>query len=385
MSEWKEIEIQTGLSHIIDYRGKTPPKSDKGILLISAANVKNGELDFNKSSYINLDDYQHWTTRGFTQSGDVIITTEAPACEVALLPNDQTYQISRRVMALRTDEKLLHNKFLYFILLHPTVKAELLLASRGSTVPRVLKTDITKFKIRVPSYQEQVRLAAVISCIKDKIDLLYRQNKTLEATAQTLFRHWFIDEASDEWEEGCLGDIANNIRNNIKHDQVPTKTIYIGLEHIDKQKIALYQHGLSDTVTSNKYSFVEDDILFGKLRPYFHKVCFAPFNGICSTDILVLRPKHSRFFCFSLFAFFQSNVIEYANSGSSGTRMPRTSWKILNTYPILIPDNDALRRFNAIVEPSIDKIKQNLLQIRTLEQLRDTLLPKLMSGAVRVK
>jgi type I restriction enzyme S subunit len=108
---WQTSELGKGIEIIIDYRGKTPPKCSSGIPLISAANVKNGKLDFNKASYISQETYERWTTRGFTKPGDVLITTEAPVGEVALYPDDnKIYQISRRVIALRADEKILHNK-----------------------------------------------------------------------------------------------------------------------------------------------------------------------------------------------------------------------------------------------------------------------------------
>ncbi len=145
------------------------------------------------------------------------------------------------------------------------------------------------------------------------------------------------------------------------------------------------QYSAGRDVSSNKYYFEAGDILFGKLRPYFHKVCFTSFSGICSTDILVIRPKNSDWFWFCLFAFFQNEVIDYANLGSGGTRMPRIDWNTLAQYPIAIPDIGTLKRSNEVVLPSLNKIQANLQQIRTLEKLRDTLLPKLMNGEVRVR
>lgn len=157
-----------------------------------------------------------------------------------------------------------------------------------------------------------------------------------------------------------------------------------GLEHIERRNISLVKNGSGGDVESNKYCFKKMDILFGKLRPYFHKVCFAPFDGICSTDILVIRPKKKHLFGYCLFAFFQNDVVEYANLGSGGTRMPRTNWETLSQYPVAVPDENKLIKFNEIAQSFIEKIAQNQKQIRTLEQLRDTLLPKLMSGEVRV-
>jgi len=257
--------------------------------------------------------------------------------------------------------------------------------SSGTRMPRADWKFMKDTEWLVPVHiEEQKAIADVLNSLDDKIDLLHRQNETLEAMAQTLFRQWFVEEAGDDWEEGCLEDIVENIRDSVKHDQVSNGTIYIGLKHIDKKNIALSRNGLSDNVKSNKYRFLEEDILFGKLRPYFHKVCFTPFSGICSTDILVIRPKNVSGFGFCLFAFFQEEVVEYANLGSGGTRMPRTNWNILKNYPILVPPDNVLKQFNDLIYPSVLKIKNNLQQIRTLEKLRDILLPKLMSGKVRV-
>jgi type I restriction enzyme, S subunit len=257
--------------------------------------------------------------------------------------------------------------------------------SDKSAVPGINRNDVHQEDIVIPSLLEQKAIASILSSLDDKIDLLHRQNRTLEAIAETLFRQWFIEEAQDDWEEGCLGDISSNIRNAVKSSDIQSDCKYIGLEHIDRRNIALFQYGLGDDVSSNKYAFESQDILFGKLRPYFHKVCFTPFSGICSTDILVIRPKRPEWFAFCLFAFFQDDVVEYANQGSGGTRMPRTDWETLKNYSISIPDNDSLVRFNKLVLPSIKKIDSNLERVCTLERLRDNLLPKLMSGEVRVE
>lgn len=238
--------------------------------------------------------------------------------------------------------------------------------------------------INIPPLPEQKAIAAALSSLDDKIDLLQRQNKTLEALAETLFRQWFIEQAQDDWEECELAQFAENGRDSIKPKQILSDEIYVGLEHISRKNIALNKSGYGNEVTSNKYRFEKGDILFGKLRPYFHKVCFAPFSGICSTDILVIRPKKPEYFSFCLFAFYQAAVVEYANLGSGGTRMPRTNWKSLSQYTIAKLPESRIIEFNNLVLPFIKRIERNLNKIHTLKKLRDTLLPKLMSGEVRI-
>jgi type I restriction enzyme S subunit len=254
----------------------------------------------------------------------------------------------------------------------------------GSRMPRADWNFLKSTVWNVPPLPEQQAIAEVLSSLDDKIDLLHRQNQTLEALAETLFRQWFIEEADPEWEEKPLAYFAENRREGLKPSELVTEIPYVGLEHITPKSLTLNHFGSSKDVTSQKFRFSENDILFGKLRPYFHKVCLSPLDGCCSTDILVIRPKKPEWLGFCVFAFFQKSVIDFVDGGSEGTRMPRTSWDVLSTYKITIPNDEKVVQFHEAVMPSIEKMKQNRMQIQSLEKTRDELLPKLMSGEVRV-
>lgn len=382
MSEWREYLLEDVIEKFIDYRGKTPKKTDTGIPLVTAKVVKAGKI-LPPNEFIAVEDYGSWMTRGLPEIDDVVLTTEAPLGEVALI-KDKNIALAQRIITLSGKKNLLFNPFLKFYLQNETGQHELHSRASGTTVFGIKASVLKKVPIEIPPLPEQKAIAAVLSSLDDKIDLLHRQNKTLEAMAATLFRQWFVEEAQEDWEDGMLGDIAINVRSSIKTSDIQPDTKYIGLEHIDRRNIALNQYGFGEEVGSNKSAFEVHDILFGKLRPYFHKVCFAPFAGICSTDILVIRPKKQEYFTFCLFAFFQDDVVEYANLGSGGTRMPRTDWTTLKSYPIAIPDAKSIERFDSVAKPAIERITHNLGQIKTLEKLRDNLLPKLMSGEVRV-
>lgn len=321
------------------------------------------------------------------KAGDLVFTHRGTIGQVGLIPSRKfpRYVISQSGMKLTVNPKLMHSEFLFYFFKSEFGQHQILKYESQVGVPSISNplTSLKEIEVPVPPPSEQKAIAAVLSSLDDKIDLLHRQNKILEAMAETLFRQWFVEEAQD-WVEGTLGDVSINVRNSVKIADIQTGVKYVGLEHIDRRNIALQQHGFGEIVSSNKSAFERHDILFGKLRPYFHKVCYAPFAGICSTDILVIRPKSPEYFAFCLFAFFQNDVVEFANLGSGGTRMPRTDWSTLKTYPVCLPDMDTLNNFNELVLPSIEKITQNLEQIRTLETLRDILLPKLMSGEVRL-
>ena len=152
-----------------------------------------------------------------------------------------------------------------------------------------------------------------------------------------------------------------------------------------RRSIALDQWEGAAKVSSGKSSFKAGDVLFGKLRPYFHKVAVAPVDGVCSTDIVVLegtRPAHAAFVtvCAS-----SDEFVAYTNLTSDGTKMPRTSWTLMARYPVTLPPPVILDLFQRTAGPTIDRVIANVHESCTLAATRDLLLPKLMSGEIRVK
>jgi type I restriction enzyme S subunit len=156
------------------------------------------------------------------------------------------------------------------------------------------------------------------------------------------------------------------------------------LEHVPRQSLSLTDWGNAQGLESAKAAFSEGDILFGKLRPYFHKVVIAPFNGVCSTDILVCRPKLDSYYGLITMHLFSVRLIEYANRLSNGAKMPRVNWKDIAAYSICIPPNIVAEEYNKTVRPLFARMMANVHQAQTLTTLRDTLLPRLISGQLRL-
>jgi len=152
-----------------------------------------------------------------------------------------------------------------------------------------------------------------------------------------------------------------------------------------KRCIALVAWDTAEGLESNKFMFRRGEILFGKLRPYFHKVGVAPTDGVCSTDIVVVTPRKMSWFGFVLGHVSSTEFVDYADGGSTGTKMPRTSWKEMARYPIVLPSEAVAGFFNDIIRPIVERIMANIHESRTLAALRDALLPKLVSGEIRVK
>ncbi len=156
--------------------------------------------------------------------------------------------------------------------------------------------------------QTQQRIADILSAYDDLIDNNNRRIALLEESIHLLYKEWFVklrfpncdrvkvvDGVPEGWSKQTLNDISDEIRQSIHPSKTEPNTPYIGLEHIPRRSIALTEWGYSNDVSSNKFKFIYRDILFGKIRPYFHKVVFAPFEGICSSDTIVIRPISKSF------------------------------------------------------------------------------------------
>ena len=152
-----------------------------------------------------------------------------------------------------------------------------------------------------------------------------------------------------------------------------------------KNRIALSAWGNGNGLASNKFAFKQGEILFGKLRPYFHKVGVAPVNGVCSTDIVVVAPRSPQWFGLVVGHVSSADFIHYTDAGSTGTKMPRTSWTDMALYELVLPPEPVAAAFTEMVQPAIDRIITQIHESRGLVALRDTLLPKLVSGELRAK
>ena len=191
MEEWKQDKLIDLLDSLIDYRGKTPRKVDKGIPLITAKIVKNGRID-TPTEFLDIEDYDNWMVRGFPKNGDVILTTEAPLGEVAQL-DDNKIALAQRIVCLRGKKGVLDNTFLKYFLLSSLGQARLKARETGTTVTGIKQSELKEVLIDYPPYKYQKQITSILKSFDDKIELNRRINENLEQQAQALFKSWFVD------------------------------------------------------------------------------------------------------------------------------------------------------------------------------------------------
>lgn len=357
---------------------------------------------------LQLDDILlNITGDGITFGRSCIVPPEVlPAC------------VNQHVAIIRLDAQRANAGYILAFLTHPEAKSYIESFNAGGSRRAITKGHIESFRLPLPPLPEQRAIAHILGTFDDKIDLNRRMNETLEVMTRALFTSWFVDfdpvrakaegrdpglpqpladllpdsfddselgEIPTGWKVGALGDVAEHPRRGVHPGEFDDLTSYIALEHMPERCIALSEWRTADGLESNKFEFKKGEILFGKLRPYFHKVGVAPVDGVCSTDIVVVKPKAEHWFGFVLGHVSSEAFVEYTNAGSTGTKMPRTSWGEMARYICVLPPDPIALAFTAQIRSSVVRILNAIHESRSLAALRDTLLPKLISGVLRVQ
>lgn len=412
---------------LIDCVHKTPAAQADGYPYVAIPQMKNGRIDFTDARRISRSDFVEWTKKARPQIHDVVLSRRTNPGVTATFGAEVDFALGQNLVLLRADGTRVNPDFLRWLVVSPDWWAEIEKYNNVGAVFDSLKcADVPKFCLPIPPQEVQSKISELLSAIDDKIELNRRMNETLEAMAQAIFRDWFVDfgpvrrkmaGATDPvaimggltpdptraaelaalfpdtlgdddlpvgWTAGDFGDLATTAGESVDPTRLGEHTPYIGLEHMPRRSISLVNWDYAGKVSSQKSRFSCGQVLFGKLRPYFHKVGIAPVDGVCSTDIVVLDSRTD--FDRELIACCASSdaFVAFTDLTSSGTKMPRTSWSHMKSYELAIADAPVRRAFSELIRPMHQKVVGSVGENRTLAETRDYLLPRLMSGEVRV-
>lgn len=267
--------------------------------------------------------------------------------------------------------------FLYYLLRNETPKIQGVNA--GCAVPIINKRDFEAIEVTIPPLPVQKKIASILSAYDDLIENNRRRIAILEEMARKVYRKRFGGKKAN----GTIADVCEEVRRSVKPGEIDSGTPYIGLEHMPRRSISLCDWESAEKVTSTKHGFMEGEILFGKIRPYFHKVGLAFVDGVASSDAIVIRPLSPGLRNYVLLTVSSDEFVAAASQGMrEGSKMPRADWDLLLKYPIAIPNEDDLSRFNEVIEPVLEQLKTLCFANRKLAEARDALLPKLMRGGM---
>lgn len=425
--DWVEMSLGdlVDIKHGFAFKGEFFRNEPPGDVLLTPGNFAVGG-GFKASS---LKYYDGPVSDEFVLSdGDLLVTMTDLSRNVdtlgypALVPPGEAghrYLHNQRLgkVIVREDSKV-DLRYLHYLLCSPEYRAEIVAGATGTTVKHTSPERIKRFRFRVPPLDEQRAIAHILGMLDDKIELNRRMNETQEAMARALFKSWFVDfdpvrakaesrdpglpkpladlfpsrfvdselgEIPEGWEVGTFGDIAEHPRRSVRPSEIDPRSSYIALEHMPKRCIALSDWGTGDGLESSKFEFKRGEVLFGKLRPYFHKVGVAPIDGVCSTDIVVMKPRARTWFGFVLEHASSVDFVDYTDAVSTGTKMPRTSWNEMARYELVLPPEPIAKSFDTRVRALLERILESIHESRVLAALRDALLPRLVSGELTVE
>lgn len=324
----------------------------------------------------------------WAQADDIIFTAVGTLGQIGLLSDNQDYPryiISNKQIRLRLNQEKVTPQFVYYWLASDLMQEVIEQRNTGSSVPLINLGVVKNLLIPLPPLPEQKAIASVLSSLDDKIDLLHRQNKTLEAMAETLFRQWFIEEAKEDWEDKPLSSIAT-FTNGLACQKYPPQPNEPKLPVLKIKDLTSGISDSSDWATANvdpKYIVNHGDVIFAWSASLMVKIWFGETCVLNQHLFNVTSDEYPKWFFYQWCKYHLEEFISI--SQSHATTMGHIKRKDLDEAMVKVPSHSELQEMTRSFEPLMDKLITNLKQIQTLENLRDTLLPKLMSGEVRVQ
>lgn len=402
MLERQTIPIREVYAGMYDGPHATPKPSESGPIFLGIKNVgESGQLDLSYVRHISEEEYPRWIKRVKLRYGDIVFSYEATLNRYAMIPKGFRGCLGRRMALIRPDESKACGKFLYYYFFGQewrNVIAQNTLI--GSTVDRIPIAKLPDFPITVPPLPTQRKIAAILSAYDDLIENNLRRIKMLEEMAQNLYREWFVKfrfpghqharltdsplgRIPEGWEVVSLGKITELRKDKFK-EKLHSECPLLDLAKMQQRTLSVGETGSPDELTTSRIIFEEDDILFGSIRPYLHKVALAPYRGVTNVSVLVIRPAEKSLQSFLAVLLSSIDTIRWADQHSTGTKMPVIKWEALQTMPVLMPTRAVLRAFETSVQPMLQTVKMTSSRNQTLRHTRDLLLPRLISGEVDV-
>lgn len=404
--EWKEVDIEQTSIEIIDGdRGKNYPKNNEltnsgYCLFLSAANVTKNGLQFSNNSFITKEKDALFR-KGKLMPKDIVLTTRGTVGNVGFYSDDVPYpnmRINSGMVIIRPGEDF-DTMFLYQYLRSCYFRAQITQFQSGSAQPQLPISTLQKMKVIKPDIDAQRRIASILSSLDRKIELNNKINADLEEMAQAIFKNWFVDfepfkdgkfvdselgMIPEGWKVGTLGDITKNKsakvkeRNDVKVlSPVTTGELVLSEEYFTKQvfssSIAKYK-----IVNKGDFAYNPARVNIGSLgrNEFDFDGCVSPVYVVFS----VLDGYENYFDLFRKTDFFKDSVASLAIGGVRQS----LSYDDLSSIEVIIPSENAVEEFNNLYNQMKKTIKANKLEISRLSTLRDTLLPRLMSGELEV-
>lgn len=402
MLEVKKYKMEDALDAIIDYRGKTPKKSETGIPTLSAKSVRNSFIDYTDCYYISQEEYDRFMVRGFPRVGDILLTTEAPLGMVAKLDRDDV-GIAQRVLTIRGKKGILDTDFLMYYLQSPYGQQQLKERETGSTVSGIKQAEFRKIEISIPDILTQKKIANVFSAIDGKISLNRSININIQDQAMLIFKKWFLDSSADSI-EGTFSDIIDSTLGGDWGKEAPTGNYTEQVYCIRGADIPEVKNGNKGKMPTRyilpknlkQKQLVSGDIVVeisggsptqstGRAAVINQSLLDRYDKGmVCTNFCRAIKPRKG----YSMFAYYYwqylyDNGVFFAyENGTTGIKNLDIN-SVMNNVKILIPNEDLAMSFEVLCNDLFRMVFANGSESESLEETKNLLLPKLISEDYR--
>lgn len=272
-----------------------------------------------------------------------------------------------------------HNSTQYLAYLLSTMQLGRL--SGQSAQPGLSVKTLSKQVVDVPPLEVQNKIAAILRSLDEKIELNNKINENLQQQAQAIYQEWF-GNINMEKEQGTLADICTYSKDRVSVSELDISA-YFSTENMLPEKAGAVEVSNLPTTAQTTACHV-GDTLISNIRPYFKKIVYCHEECGCSTDVLCFVPAYPKYSAYLYSTLYSDRFFDFMVAGSKGTKMPRGDKQQIMTYPVTLPTDTELERFNAVVVPILMQIQNNRNENKRLSLMRDTLLPKLMSGEINL-
>ena len=357
---------------------------DSGVPVLNGSNLEGFSLSEKTFRYVTREKADS-LNKANAHRGDIVITHRGTLGQIAFIPQDSKYDryvISQSQFRVRCNDKVLPEYLVNYF--HTPIGQHKLLSNASQVgVPALARPSSTFQQIEVvlPELSIQKRVVEIISTIQKKIANNQELNDNLADLLQTIYQERFVNDILAV-NQGVLSDICSYSRDKVAVSELNIRT-YFSTENMLSGKAGSTE-ATSLPTTSQTTACHKGDTLISNIRPYFKKIVYCEDNCGCSTDVLCFTPSQPRYSAYLFSTLYADKFFAFMVAGSKGTKMPRGDKQQIMTYPVVLPSEEALAGFNTIASPLLEQIYSNRAENKRLSILRDTLLPKLMSGEIDV-
>jgi len=392
MSEWKEYKLQDVVSKLGDGLHGTPQYDVNGdYFFINGNNLVDGKIVIKENTQ-RVSHTEYLKYKKELSDRTILLGINGTIGNIAIYNNEKCV-LGKSACYFNVKNEV-DKHFIKYVVTNKHFQDYIETFAHGTTIMNVSLQTVREYTFKLPPLPEQIQISSILSSLDDKIDLLHRQNKTLEQIAETLFRQWFVEETGESWDKDVLGnlfDIGIGRTPPRKEHQWfttnPNDVKWVSIK--DMGTSGIYIDTVSEYLTQEAVErfnipVIPENTVMLSFKMTIGRLAISTEKMLSNEAIAHFKQKEKSIL-FPEFLYLYLKTFRWENLGSTSSIVEAINSQMIKEMELVVPDEKKLNNFKELMIPYFEKLKTNQNQIRSLTQLRDTLLPKLMSGEVRVR